>query len=115
MLGKTKEGIQHYEVRQKDWTKVDGLLSHNWWHYSVYHIERNDFERARTIFEDHCLPLCINDGNIFNIVDSASFLYRLKLIDEENDNTRANLWKALHPRVEPHLNEHVSPSLVMFI
>lgn len=30
MLGKTKEGIQHYELREKDWTPVDGLLSHNW-------------------------------------------------------------------------------------
>lgn len=78
MLGKTKEGIQHYEVRQKDWSKVDGLLSHNYWHYGVYHIERNDFETASQIFEKHCLPICINDGNIFNIVDSASFLYRLR-------------------------------------
>ena len=115
MLGKTAEGIQHYEVRQNDWTKVDGLVSHNWWHYSLYYIERNDFERARTIFEDHYLPLVIRKGSIFNILDSASFLYRLKLIDEENDNTRANLWNAVHPKVEPRLNYHVSPSLMIIL
>jgi len=107
MLGETKSGIQHYITRQKEWTKANGLLSHNWWHLGVYHIERNDFEGASKIFEENCLPICVNDGNIFNIVDSASFLYRLKLIDEENENSRANLWSKIYPCTEKHLNDHV--------
>ena len=129
MLGKTKEGIQHYEVRQKDWTKgaiifsyffskalkliallhfqnqqtAQLLLSHNWWHYAVYHIERNEFEKADQIFQDSCLPICIQDGNMFNIVDSASYLYRMRLIEESPSE---EFWNKVHSRVEPHLKKH---------
>lgn len=133
MLGKTKEGIQHYEARQKDWVKganffflkreyfrltflylnsADLVKCHNWWHYGVYHIEKNEFEKAEQIFEENCVPICVQDGNLFNIVDNASFLYRLKLIEDQNP--REALWSKIHPRVEPHLNQHTGGGFTDF-
>lgn len=73
------------------------------WHYGVYHIERLDFEKASNIFEKHCLPICTNDGNIFNIIDSTAFAYRLKLIDQDPS---PEIWNKLHKTVGPHCNDH---------
>ena len=41
---------------------------------------------------------------MFNIVDSASYLYRMRLIDDQN--SREEWWNKVHPRVEPHLKKH---------
>lgn len=82
------------------------MLSHNWWHYGVYHIERNEFEKADQIFQSNCLPICVQEGNLFNVVDCTSFLYRLRLVDDEN--TREELWGKVHPRVESYLPKHIS-------
>ena len=38
---------------------------------------------------------------MFTIIDSASYLYRMRLIDDEN--TRDDWWNKVHPRVEPLL------------
>ena len=125
MLGQTKEGIQHYEVRERDWTKGEIILKHiqvhlstnhfpppnaanllsghNWWHYGLYHIERTEFERADQIFQEKCLPLYLKDGKIFNILDCTSFLYRLKMFDDQNP--REDSWSKIHPCIESNLKE----------
>lgn len=105
MLGKTELGLKHYEKRKSDWLKADWLISHNYWHYGVYHIEEGLFEEAFQVFNNNVLPICMANNNVFNIHDSASFLYRLKLADEKN--SRLDSWSNLHTKIQPHLNDHV--------
>lgn len=87
-----------------NWSSAQGLRSHNWWHYGLYHIERNEFEKAEQILEEKCIPICLKERNVFSIFDCTSFLYRLQLFDEQN--SRDELWAKIHPRIESNLDGH---------
>lgn len=108
MEGRVDEGISHLSRTQNNWEICNLLSTHNFWHWTLYHIEKGELETAAEIYETEILKRCFESRAMLDIVDCLSLPYRLHL---ENPISAENLigkhWSNVVKLVEPHLNDHI--------
>ncbi len=75
MQNRYNEGIEWYTEREEDWAPDNGFAFHNWWHLTLYHMERGEYDRALDIFDTHIYPGEVEF--ILGLIDATAFLWRL--------------------------------------
>jgi tetratricopeptide (TPR) repeat protein len=71
-------GIRFLRDTEKDWNQCSFIATHNYWHLSLYHIEKNEHQQALDIFDEN-ISAYLSANRTLDLVDLASLLYRLKL------------------------------------
>lgn len=103
MTGQHVKGINFMSSTENDW-KVCGLTAcHNYWHYGLYHIEQGNFEDAFRLFEKEIGKRSLQSKSTMEIVNSVSFLYRLKF---EGVPVKEKMYD-FYEVCKNHLDDHV--------
>lgn len=105
MQRRTNEGIDAINTTEKDWQGCNYLACHNYWHWSLFHMELDRPESASSIYESRIGPQAKKSGNMLDIVDATSLLYRLDLLFP--NKYTANHWQDLYKVCEPHFDDHI--------
>src|SRR5690606_11231906 len=77
MQGRLDDGIQFLSTRTKDWSENNGFAFHNWWHLALYYLERADYDRVLSLYDNAIHPK--PTGVAMELVDGAALLWRLHL------------------------------------
>ncbi len=77
MQGRDTEGIDWYAERRADWAEDCFFAVHNWWHWALYHVDRDDPTAALAIYDEGLAPH--RRSITLNLCDAASLLWRLAL------------------------------------
>ena len=77
MQGRVEEGIGFMEARTDDWVPDNGFAYHNWWHLSLFHLDRRNDARVLQILDDRITP---GAEDALALVDVTALLWRLKLV-----------------------------------
>jgi tetratricopeptide (TPR) repeat protein len=101
MEGRTIEGIGWYNDLKAHWTPAVGLAVHQWWHLSLYLIERGRLDEALGLYDDEIRAT--KSGAMLDLVDAAALLWRLKLAGVDIGDR----WKELAPHWNGHIGDHV--------
>lgn len=105
------EGIKAIGSTRNDWYDCNYLACHNFWHWSLFHIEQGEPEAALSLYESEIGTRAIKSGAMLDIVDAASLLYRLDLLSLGNiipDIIKCKRrWQELYQICEPHFQDHV--------
>jgi hypothetical protein len=104
MLGEQEVGIRMYEQTEPNWSRCDMLSCHNYWHWALYLLEQNEFDRAFELYQDQMEPKAVSGDSVFNFIDACSFLSRLELLEKKR---RPEQWRRLFAKIQTHLNDHV--------
>jgi len=102
MQGRQEEGIEFLSSREKDWVVCPALACHNYWHWGLHLIELGRFEEAIQLF-DREIAVRIQSGAMLDMVDGASFLFRLQF-EQVQVGER---WKDVRKLFQDHLGDHV--------
>lgn len=77
MQGRDAEGIAWYAERRADWAEDCFFAVHNWWHWALYHVDRDEPAAALALHDEGLTP---GPRSItLNLCDAASLLWRLQL------------------------------------
>ena len=77
MQGRYDEGITLYTERVNDWAPDNGFAFHNWWHFALYYMERDDFNGALGLYDSRILPQPCDLSS--QLLDASALLWRLML------------------------------------
>jgi len=77
MQGRFDEGARFLASRSDDWSPDNGFAFHNWWHLSLFHLERCDTSAALALLDERVMP-----GAEFALqrIDISALLWRLRLM-----------------------------------
>lgn len=92
------EGIKFLEDTIGDWRPNNRLSCHNSFHWTLYHIEKGEYEEALNVWDQYVGGRAKQTKSIYNLVDSCAVLYRLGL---EGVNV-GDRWKDLEALVNLH-------------
>ncbi|XP_041651555.1 tetratricopeptide repeat protein 38 [Cheilinus undulatus] len=98
------KGLKFMESREKDWQVSDMLASHNYWHWALYFIEKEQYEAALEIFDSQVSRRCKASGSMLDMVDASSLLYRLEM----EGVCVKDRWRELLQVTQPHTDDHVT-------
>jgi tetratricopeptide (TPR) repeat protein len=101
MEGRTIEGIGWYHDLKAHWVPAAGLAVHQWWHLSLYLIERGRLDEALALYDDEIRKA--KSGVILDLVDAAALLWRLRLAGIDIGMR----WQELAPHWYGHIGDHV--------
>jgi tetratricopeptide (TPR) repeat protein len=102
MNGKFDEGIEFMESTVTNWEPCFILACHNFWHNSLFYIEKGNYEAALTLYDQEIYKRT-QSNQMLDIVDAASLLARLEM---EGCNV-GKRWEDLSPLAENHIGDHV--------
>ena len=71
-------GIKYLRDTERNWSICEFVAPHNYWHLSLYHIEKNEHDAALDIFDTEISKNLANESTL-DMVDLVSMLFRLKL------------------------------------
>ncbi|KAG7214911.1 hypothetical protein INR49_005186 [Caranx melampygus] len=104
MKAEVDKGLKFMESREKDWQVSDVLASHNYWHWALYFIEKEQYEAALEIFDTQVFRRCKATGSMLDTVDASSMLYRLEM----EGVCVKDRWRELLQVTQPHTDDHVT-------
>ncbi|XP_020515195.1 tetratricopeptide repeat protein 38 [Labrus bergylta] len=104
MRAEVEKGLKFMESREKDWQKSDMLASHNYWHWALYFIEKEQYEAALDIFDSQIFRRCKATGSMLDTVDACSLLSRLEM----EGVCVKDRWRELLQVTQPHTDDHVT-------
>ncbi|VDM68273.1 unnamed protein product [Strongylus vulgaris] len=80
MQGRMDEGINFMESTVEEWSPGWIIATHNYWHNTLFYIEKGDYETPLTIFDNEvCRRANKNNHSVLEMADAASLLWRLEL------------------------------------
>jgi len=85
--GRLEEGIAFFKAEQPRWEKT-GFANHLWWHMALYYFDLNDLDAVLDIYDQHLRQVGTNG---YQELDSASLLWRLKLLDVDIEDRWSDL------------------------
>ncbi|XP_031563231.1 tetratricopeptide repeat protein 38-like [Actinia tenebrosa] len=100
--GRQDEGIDFMCKTEKDWTVGKSLAGHNYWHLSLYHIEKGDYETALSLFDSE-VGRRVGTNTMFEMLNASSLLYRLQM---EGVNV-GDRWTTLMNYWQPHIEDQI--------
>jgi hypothetical protein len=76
MDGRAAEGIRWLDERRADWSEGSFFAVHNWWHLSLYHFDRQDWQQVLALYDAR-----IGTGSavVLDMLDASALLWRLTL------------------------------------
>lgn len=77
MQGRDAEGIAWYRERRADWAEDCFFAVHNWWHWALYHVDRDEPASALALYDEALAP--DRRSITLNLCDAAALLWRLEL------------------------------------
>ncbi|CAF1464077.1 unnamed protein product [Rotaria sp. Silwood1] len=101
--GRTSNGIEFLEKTQQHWRKIDMVESHLDWHWALYALDEDNWEKATEILENYLVKWTDKAISTLNYVDAASLIYRLKLTKHP---CSSKLFSVLKNFLHDHLNDH---------
>lgn len=104
MKAEVDKGLKFMESREKDWQVSDVLASHNYWHWALYFIEKEQYEAALEIYDAQVFRRCKATGSMLDTVDASSMLYRLEM----EGVCVKDRWRELLQETQPHTDDHVT-------
>ncbi|XP_047209705.1 tetratricopeptide repeat protein 38 [Girardinichthys multiradiatus] len=104
MKAEVDKGLNFMESREKDWQGCDMLASHNYWHWALYFIEREQYEAALQIYDSQVFKRSKASGAMLDIVDACSMLCRLEM----EGVCVKDRWRELLQITQPHTDDHVT-------
>ncbi len=93
MTNRTDDGIAWLSSRVDDWTTDSFFAVHNWWHLSLYHLDRMDWASVLDMYDGH-----VRAGYstaMLDLLDASALLWRLGLhgVDvEQRWQELAGIW-----------------------
>ncbi|KAM4676943.1 tetratricopeptide repeat protein 38 [Discoglossus pictus] len=103
MKAEIDKGLTFMQTTEQNWNGSDMLACHNYWHWTLYFIEKGEYEAALTLYDNHIAPKCFTSESMLDVVDNSSMLYRLQM---EGVNI-GDRWKKLIPVTKKHTQDHV--------
>jgi len=76
MVGSRSIGINFLDQKADNWRNTT-LSHHIWWHLTLHHIDRGNWETVLSIYDKHLSPRL--EQNAFRDQDAAAVLWRLEL------------------------------------
>ncbi|XP_041361213.1 tetratricopeptide repeat protein 38-like [Gigantopelta aegis] len=101
--GRQDDGIAFLTDTAKDWTTCGMLACHNYWHWSLYYIEKADYQNALNIYDNEVKIRSTNSGTLFGLIDSCSLLFRLEMEGVDVGDR----WNKVFERCRPHIDDHI--------
>jgi tetratricopeptide (TPR) repeat protein len=101
MEGRQREGIGWLTGLEPHWRKAPALAVHQWWHLSLFLIERGRFEEVLDIYDRQVRAT--PSGALLDLVDAAALLWRLQLAGIEVGER----WRDLAGDWYAHIDDHV--------
>lgn len=106
MTERQTQGLEFVSSTVKDWEMCNYLACHNFWHWALYHIEKDETEAASELFEKEIQTRALKSGNILDIVDACSLLYRLDLLYPRL-YSGSGKWIDMYELCKPHHQDHI--------
>ncbi|CAF1052469.1 unnamed protein product [Rotaria sordida] len=78
-MGQTSEGIDFLEKTDNHWRRCDIIAPHIDWHWALYELEQDNWEKAEDILQRCFLNNNGTELSRLKYTDAASLIYRLKL------------------------------------
>lgn len=103
MQGRLDEGMSWLDGPDEQWSDRGPFKGHLWWHASLFAVEREDFERALSLYDTHVRP-----GENFvstDMMNAPSLLARLEFQGVDVGDR----WEILAERSVGWINNHVVP------
>lgn len=96
MQGRLDDGIRWLEQRQPDWATDNLFAVHNWWHLTLYNLDRGDTARVLQLYDE---PIRGSRSEVvLDMIDASAMLWRLMLRDLDVGTRWAELagcWRKL--------------------
>ncbi|CAF1267527.1 unnamed protein product [Rotaria sordida] len=80
-MGQTSEGIDVLEKTDNHWHQSDIIAPHIDWHWALYELEQDNWEKAEEILHRCFLNNNGTELNRLKYTDAASLIFRLKLAE----------------------------------
>ncbi|CAD6194025.1 unnamed protein product [Caenorhabditis auriculariae] len=115
MNGRYEEGINFMLSTEEDWKQGWIIAAHNYWHTSLFYIEKSDYESALAIYDKEVAHRYNRTHSLLDMVDAASLLWRLELEGVDVGKERWQKVENLGVHVDQHsivFNDvHMGPAL----
>lgn len=89
MTGRLDDGVGWMTERTQDWAPDNMFAFHNWWHLSLYHLDRGETARVLEIYDTGVRPEA--SDVVLELVDGSALLWRLHLDGIDVGNRWAEL------------------------
>ncbi|MDX2218519.1 MAG: tetratricopeptide repeat protein [Burkholderiales bacterium] len=77
MRGAIDAGIAWMRDREPDWSQDNLVAVHNWWHLTLYHLDKGDSAEALKLYDTRVRP---GDSKIIlELIDATAMLWRMQL------------------------------------
>ncbi|MDP6621532.1 MAG: tetratricopeptide repeat protein [Alphaproteobacteria bacterium] len=104
--GRLDEGIAWLEAHADTWEDCNSfMLSHNWWHLALFHLDRDDPAKALDLYDRRIWG--VDKSYSQDQVGAASMLWRLELRGADVGDR----WADVADHVADRTREHVQPFL----
>ncbi|XP_078076179.1 tetratricopeptide repeat protein 38 isoform X2 [Mustelus asterias] len=103
MNANVDNGLKVLKQMENNWKDSDMISCHIYWHWTLYHIEKGEYEAALALYDDKISRSCFKSGAMLDVVDACSMLYRLQMEGINVDNQ----WKKLVGVTKSHAKDHV--------
>ena len=100
MNGMLTEGIDWISANQKAWNDVNNFRFHVYWHKSLFHLERTEYDEVLKLYDDVIASDLDADFSL-DVCNAASLLLRLELHDLDVEDR----WERLADVSRKHLDD----------
>lgn len=77
MRGALDAGISWMRDREPDWSQDNLVAVHNWWHLTLYHLDRGDAAEALKLYDTRVRPA--DSRIVLELIDATAMLWRMQL------------------------------------
>jgi len=102
MTGQTDKGIHMMSSTESDWSGRM-LTCHNYWHWALYHIEKDENEQALNVYDEHMSRFVHKPDTMHALTDAASLLQRLEFAGVDVGSR----WDVVADLCRPHMDDHL--------
>lgn len=77
MQGRVGEGLAWMGSRQEHWAPRNFFAVHNWWHWALFHLDRDEHDRVLALYDG---PIRETKSKVvLDMIDASAMLWRLHL------------------------------------
>ena len=102
MTSRLSKGIEFLNDTEATWMQSEGLSPHILWHKGLYYIETNQREQVQEVLAKLYRRLEEKNGQIFDLMDTTSLMFRCEMADEKID---ADQWNQIVKYWQPHISD----------
>lgn len=117
--GRLDEGIAWTESVSDVW-KDTGFYTHQWWHTTLYYVDKEDFKKVLELYDTRIWGTTANKETALDLINAISLLMRLELagvdvgyshqnsdVSDTPGNSIASRWEEVANCVTGRIHEHI--------